>query len=77
MSSITDNGTGDYTDKNKTAMANINYAPCLFSIEIMLVGLAGVACMGIRHLLKTTTTVRSSHLNASNVLEDPLLFAEP
>jgi hypothetical protein len=75
-SSITDNGTGDYTDTRISALANINYAPLAYFQRNNAGGTSWGGLYGNTSPTQTTTTVRSSHLNASNVLEDPTIFVE-
>ena len=66
VSSITDNGTGDYTVNFTTAMPDANYSAVYGSGE-------GVATSGLRVAASsgnTTTTTRIAIRNLSNLLQD-------
>jgi hypothetical protein len=63
VSSITDNGTGEYTINFTTAMPDVNYSP-VFSGELMTV-------YGLGSAAATTTTYRmDSRVPATNALVD-------
>lgn len=68
VSSITDNGTGDYTVNFTTAMADANYSA---------VGSGGDGSNGIRSAgaaVYTTSSFRFYVRNLSNTLTDPLFM---
>jgi hypothetical protein len=56
VSSITDNGTGDYTINFTNAMANANYA--MAGSSQLSVGAIGVVCEDVINPIKTTTAYR-------------------
>ena len=66
VSSITDNGTGDYTVNFTTAMPNANYSAVYGSGE----GTAGSGVRTSSSSGNTTTTTRVSIRNLSNSLVD-------
>lgn len=68
VSSITDNGTGDYTVNFTTAMSDANYAVVSISTDVQL---AGIGSVGIYTLTTpSTTAVRVSSVNSSNAFFD-------
>jgi len=66
VSSITDNGTGDYTVNFTTAMADANYSAVYGSGE----GTAGSGARIAAQSGNTTTTQRVAIRNLSNSLQD-------
>jgi hypothetical protein len=64
VSSITDNGTGDYTVNFTTAMPDANYNVVSISTDIQLAGLGSVGIFTLT--APSTTTVRVASVNSSN-----------
>jgi hypothetical protein len=64
VSSITDNGIGDYTVNFTTAMANANYASA--GTSQVSSGAIGVVCENIINPTKTTTAYRIATMNTVN-----------
>ena len=64
VSSITDNGTGDYTVNFTTALADANYAASVTG-DIDGVGDFAIPCTGDNAVARTTTTVRVRIGNSS------------
>jgi methionine synthase I (cobalamin-dependent) len=68
VSSITVNGTGDYTVNYTTAMPNINYA-----IALQSVGADAFSVQGIYDTTTTTTTaIRIQNRNLSSGTQNPI-----
>ena len=61
VSSITDNGTGDYTINFTTALANANYA--MAGSSLLSAGVIGVVCEDLITSTKTTTAYNIATLN--------------
>ena len=74
VTSITDNGTGDYTINITTAMPDANYSAIATAQRNSNGGTSWVGLYGGTSLVQTTTTVRVQNLNASQTLEDPKAF---
>jgi hypothetical protein len=68
VTSITDNGTGDYTVNFTTAMPDANYSPQITSGWIP--GVDNSSFSGVRGNAITTTTMRFSNVNNSDVAYD-------
>lgn len=74
VSSITDNGTGDYTVNFTTAMPDENYAAVATAQRNNNGGTSVVGLYGGTSLVQTASTVRVQNLNFTPVLEDPRAF---
>jgi type 1 fimbria pilin len=74
VTSITDQGTGDYTVNITTAMPDANYSAVATAQRNNNGGTSWVGLYGGTSLVQTTTTVRVQNLNASQALEDPRAF---
>jgi hypothetical protein len=66
VSSITDNGTGDYTVNFTTAMADVDYAPVAFAISLTL----PYSVVGNQNYAQTTSSLRMRHVGWSGVSSD-------
>jgi hypothetical protein len=74
VSSITDNGTGDYTVNITTAMPDANYSVVATAQRNAPGGTSVVGLYGGTTVVQTTSTVRVQNLNFTPVLEDPKVF---
>lgn len=72
VSSITDNGTGDYTINFATAMPDANYAVALSSRILVGAG-GGGTCRILAATAPTASALRFDTLNYSGTLADPVL----
>jgi hypothetical protein len=73
VSSITDNGTGDYTVNFTTAMPNANYAVCGCTSRPTIGDPAPI--FGLTGANPTTSAVRVQAANTANVREDALFVS--
>ena len=71
VSSITDNGTGDYTLNFTTALADTNYAPVISSNNIA--SNASVSNNNDYASVRTTTAYRFAHLEAAALTDASVL----
>jgi len=75
VSSITDNGTGDYTVNFTTAMPDVNYAICLACKEDESNNTAGSLIGYVQRFAQTTSAVRvSSRASVNGGVVDALQF---
>lgn len=72
VSSITDNGTGDYTVNFATAMTDANYAVALSSRILVGAG-GGGTCRILAATAPTASALRFDTLNYSGAVADPVL----
>jgi hypothetical protein len=63
VSSITDNGTGDYTVNFATALSDANY--CLAGASNLNSGIVSVVCENLINVVRTTSAFRISSLNTA------------
>lgn len=71
VSSITDNGTGDYTLNFTTALTDTNYAPVISSNNIA--SNASVSNNNDYASVRTTTAYRFAHLEAASLTDASVL----
>jgi len=70
ISSITDNGTGDYTANFTTALVDANFSVAGIPQRSSAGGTSWNGLYGNSGQTQTTTTVRIQHFNAANTAED-------